>query len=238
MTSSSSLNFSSASPPSTPSSRASPAFNDYSFKILMIGDSAVGKSSILLRFISDSDHHPSPTIGVDFKIKTVLVNDKRLKLTIWDTAGQERFGTLTTSYYRGAHGIILAYDVTNRETFTSLSEIWARDVELYSTNLDCVKLVVGNKVDKDSERAVSKEEGMALARQLQCSFLECTAKSRENVDELFSELIYKVNLRKLFLTIFEVPALLEKGSGVQKSSSIRADRQLSQKSRRNGCCSS
>ncbi|CAN1339619.1 Ras-related protein RABC2a [Linum perenne] len=144
-------------------------------------------------------------------------------------AGQERFGTLTTSYYRGAHGIILAYDVTNRETFTSLSEIWARDVELYSTNLDCVKLVVGNKVDKDSERAVSKEEGMALARQLQCSFLECTAKSRENVDELFSELIYK---------IFEVPALLEKGSGVQKSSSIRADRQLSQKSRRNGCCSS
>ncbi|CAN1339618.1 Ras-related protein RABC2a [Linum perenne] len=124
---------------------------------------------------------------------------------------------------------MLAYDVTNRETFTSLSEIWARDVELYSTNLDCVKLVVGNKVDKDSERAVSKEEGMALARQLQCSFLECTAKSRENVDELFSELIYK---------IFEVPALLEKGSGVQKSSSIRADRQLSQKSRRNGCCSS
>ncbi|CAN1258138.1 Ras-related protein RABC2a, partial [Linum perenne] len=144
-----SFDFSSASPPSTPSSRA-PSSHDYSFKILMVGDSAVGKSSILLRFISDSDHHPSPTIGVDFKMKTVMVNDKKLKLTIWDTAGQERFGTLTTSYYRGAHGIILVYDITKRETFTSLSEMWARDVELYSTNHDCVKLLVGNKVDKVS----------------------------------------------------------------------------------------
>ncbi|CAN1238531.1 Ras-related protein RABC2a [Linum grandiflorum] len=192
MTSSaSSMNFSSLSPPSTPSSRASSAAYDYSFKILMIGDSAVGKSSILLRFISDSDHHPSPTIGVDFKIKTVLVNDKRLKLTIWDTAGQERFGTLTTSYYRGAHGIVLVYDVTNRDTFVNLSEMWARDVELYSTNDECVKLVVGNKVDKESERAVSREEGMALAQQLKCSFLECSATSRESVEQLFRELIYK-----------------------------------------------
>ncbi|CAI0410862.1 unnamed protein product [Linum tenue] len=162
----SSFNFSSASPPSTPSSsRGSPA-HDYSFKILMIGDSAVGKSSILLKFISDSDHEPSPTIGVDFKMKTVVANDKRLKLTIWDTAGQERFGTLTTSYYRGAHGIVLVYDVTKRDTFTNLSEIWARDVEHYSTNHECVKLLVGNKVDKDSDRAVSREEGMALAQGL------------------------------------------------------------------------
>ncbi|CAN0825956.1 Ras-related protein RABC2a [Linum grandiflorum] len=229
MTSSaSSMNFSSLSPPSTPSSRASSAAYDYSFKILMIGDSAVGKSSILLRFISDSDHHPSPTIGVDFKIKTVLVNDKRLKLTIWDTAGQERFGTLTTSYYRGAHGIVLVYDVTNRDTFVNLSEMWARDVELYSTNDECVKLVVGNKVDKESERAVSREEGMALAQQLKCSFLECSATSRESVEQLFRELIYK---------IFEVPALLEKGLGVPKTPSIRADRQPSQRNR-NGCCSS
>ncbi|CAN1238530.1 Ras-related protein RABC2a [Linum grandiflorum] len=207
MTSSaSSMNFSSLSPPSTPSSRASSAAYDYSFKILMIGDSAVGKSSILLRFISDSDHHPSPTIGVDFKIKTVLVNDKRLKLTIWDTV----------------------YDVTNRDTFVNLSEMWARDVELYSTNDECVKLVVGNKVDKESERAVSREEGMALAQQLKCSFLECSATSRESVEQLFRELIYK---------IFEVPALLEKGLGVPKTPSIRADRQPSQRNR-NGCCSS
>ncbi|CAL1386972.1 unnamed protein product [Linum trigynum] len=224
----SSFNFSSASPPSTPSaSRGSPA-HDYSFKILMIGDSAVGKSSILLKFISDADHDPSPTIGVDFKIKTVMANDKRLKLTMWDTAGQERFGTVTTSYYRGAHGIILVYDVTKRDTFTNLSEIWAKDVELYSTNHECVKLLVGNKVDKDSERSVSREEGMVLAQRLKCSFIECTAKSRESVEQLFREIILK---------IFEVPTLLEKGSGVPKTPTIRAERQASQQGRRNGCCS-
>ncbi|CAN0909211.1 Ras-related protein RABC2a [Linum grandiflorum] len=221
------FNFSSLSPPSTPSSRGSTS-HDYSFKILMVGDSAVGKSSILLRFISDSDHHPSPTIGVDFKMKTVMVNDKRLKLTIWDTAGQERFGALTTSYYRGAHGIILVYDITKRETFTSLSEMWARDVELYSTNPDCVKLLVGNKVDKVSERAVSREEGMALAQELKCSFLECTARSRQNVEQIFSVLLSK---------IYEVPTLLEKGSGVVKAPTIRTDRRPSQQGGRNSCCS-
>ncbi|CAN1174288.1 Ras-related protein RABC2a, partial [Linum perenne] len=201
-----SFDFSSASPPSTPSSRA-PSSHDYSFKILMVGDSAVGKSSILLRFISDSDHHPSPTIGVDFKMKTVMVNDKKLKLTIWDTV----------------------YDITKRETFTSLSEMWARDVELYSTNHDCVKLLVGNKVDKVSERAVSREEGMVLAHELKCPFLECTARSRQNIEQIFRVLLSK---------IYEVPTLLEKGSGVTKASTIRADRQASTQGRRNNCCSS
>ncbi|GAB2255057.1 hypothetical protein Droror1_Dr00008835 [Drosera rotundifolia] len=112
---------------------------DLSFKILLIGDSAVGKSSLLVSFMSDSsfDDDIAPTIGVDFKINFFSVGGKRLKLTIWDTAGQERFRTLTTSYYRGAQGIILVYDVTRRETFTNLSDIWAKEVELYATNQDC-----------------------------------------------------------------------------------------------------
>ncbi|XVF75635.1 hypothetical protein PTKIN_Ptkin13bG0203000 [Pterospermum kingtungense] len=164
---------------------------DYSFKILLIGDSGVGKSSLLVTFISNFVHDLSPTIGVDFKIKMVTVGGKRLKLTIWDTAGQERFGTLTTSYYRGAHGIILVYDVTRRETFTNLSEIWAKEVELYSTYPECIKILVGNKVDKDSERAVTREEGMALAQEHKCSFLECSAKTRENVRQCFKDLILK-----------------------------------------------
>ncbi|CAK9163539.1 unnamed protein product, partial [Ilex paraguariensis] len=123
----------------------------------------------------------------------------------------ERFGTLTSSYYRGAHGIILVYDVTRRETFTNLSEIWAKEVELYSTNHESVKILVGNKVDKvsctaypfDSERAVTVEEGMALAQEHKCFFLECSAKTRENVQQCFKELILK---------ILEVPSLMEKGS--------------------------
>ncbi|XP_021774568.1 ras-related protein RABC2a-like [Chenopodium quinoa] len=199
---------------------------DLSFKVLLIGDSGVGKSSLLVSFISNSTHDQSPTIGVDFKIKTLTVGGKKLKLTIWDTAGQERFRTLTSSYYRGAQGIILVYDVTRRETFTNLSDVWAKEVELYSTNQDCVKMLVGNKVDKDSERAVTREEGIALAQQLGSLFLECSAKTRENVEQCFEELALK---------IMEVPSLLEEGSNVGKRNVLK-QKQDQRASPPGGCC--
>ncbi|XVE76102.1 hypothetical protein DITRI_Ditri12bG0146300 [Diplodiscus trichospermus] len=194
------------------SSGQSSASYDLSFKILLIGDSGVGKSSLLVSFISASAEDLAPTIGVDFKIKLLKVGGKRLKLTIWDTAGQERFRTLTSSYYRGAQGIILVYDVTRRETFTNLSDVWAKEVELYSTNKDCVKMLVGNKVDRDSDRAVSREEGIALAKELGCMFLECSAKTRKNVEQCFEELALK---------IMEVPSLLEEGSAVGKRNILK-----------------
>ncbi|KAK1434887.1 hypothetical protein QVD17_00641 [Tagetes erecta] len=192
-------------------------------KILLIGDSGVGKSSLLVSFISNTVHDLPPTIGVDFKIKQLTVAGKNIKLTIWDTAGQERFRTLTSSYYRGAQGIILVYDVTWRETFTNLSEIWAKEVDLYSTNQDCIKMLVGNKVDKDSERFVSKEEGAALAKELGCFYLECSATTQKNVHQCFEELALK---------IMEVPSLLEEGSTVMKRNIMK------QKPEPNGgCCS-
>ncbi|TQD93650.1 hypothetical protein C1H46_020753 [Malus baccata] len=176
---------------------------DYSFKILLTGDSGVGKSSLLLSFISTFLQDLPPTIGVDFKVKQILVGGNRLKLTIWDTAGQERFGTVISSYYRGAHGIILVYDVTRRETFTNLLNIWAKEVETYSTNPECIKILVGNKVDRENERAVTREEGMALAQEHKCLFLECSAKTRENVQQCFKDLTLKM---------LEVPSLLDSGS--------------------------
>lgn len=179
------------------------------FKLLLIGDSGVGKSSLLLRFTSETFEELSPTIGVDFKVKMVTVGGKRLKLAIWDTAGQERFRTLTSSYYRGAQGIIMAYDVTRRDTFTNLADVWAKEIELYSTNQDCIKMLVGNKVDKDSNRAVTKKEGIDFARQYGCLFLECSAKTRMNVEKCFEELVLK---------ILETPSLLADGStGVKKN---------------------
>ncbi|XP_051119804.1 ras-related protein RABC2a-like [Andrographis paniculata] len=190
---------------------------DCSFKLLLIGDSAVGKSSLLLSFVSDDFNHEfhqdlTPTIGVDFKIKFMSCGGKRLKLTIWDTAGQERFGTLTSSYYRGAHGIILVYDVTRRETYTSVSKTWMKELERYCTNPDCVKLLVGNKVDRDSERVVTTEEGMALAKEHGCLFVECSAKTQANVKNCFKELIVK---------ILEKPSLLEKGSTPVKNQILK-----------------
>ncbi|XP_009620727.1 ras-related protein RABC2a-like [Nicotiana tabacum] len=200
---------------------------DLSFKILLIGDSGVGKSSLLVSFISNAVDDLAPTIGVDFKIKTLTVGGKRLKLTIWDTAGQERFRTLTSSYYRGAQGIILVYDVTRRETFTNLSDVWAKEVELYSNNQDCVKMLVGNKVDKESERAVTREEGIALAKELGSLFLECSAKTRENVQHCFEELALK---------IMEVPSLLEEGSTVGKRNILK-QKQEQNTQLGGGCCS-
>ncbi|KAF5745123.1 GTP-binding family protein [Tripterygium wilfordii] len=182
---------------------------DYLFKLLMIGDSGVGKSSLLLSFTSDTFEDLSPTIGVDFKVKYVKVGEKNLKLAIWDTAGQERFRTLTSSYYRGAQGIIMVYDVTRRETFTNLSDIWAKEIDLYSTNQDCIKMLVGNKVDKESERAVTKKEGINFAREYGCLFIECSARTRVNVQQCFEELVLK---------ILDTPSLLAEGSkGVKKN---------------------
>ncbi|KAG6422757.1 hypothetical protein SASPL_113137 [Salvia splendens] len=240
------------------SSGEAPEF-DYLFKLLMIGDSGVGKSSLLLSFTSDAFEELSPTIGssmidllrvglesrliglrivviganvgsvdcstngvairisyvmynptypqklvygVDFKVKHVTLGGKKLKLAIWDTAGQERFRTLTSSYYRGAQGIIMVYDVTRRDTFTNLSDIWAKEIDLYSTNQDCIKMLVGNKVDKESERVVSKKEGIGFAREYGCLFIECSAKTRVNVEQCFEELVLK---------ILETPSLLAEG---------------------------
>uniref|UniRef100_A0A8D2ZN25 RAB18A, member RAS oncogene family n=1 Tax=Scophthalmus maximus TaxID=52904 RepID=A0A8D2ZN25_SCOMX len=117
-------------------------------KILIIGESGVGKSSLLLRFTDDTfDPEQAATIGVDFKVKTISVDGNKAKLAIWDTAGQERFRTLTPSYYRGAQGVILVYDVTRRETFAKLDN-WLNELETYCTRNDLVKMLVGNKIDK------------------------------------------------------------------------------------------
>ncbi|CAL5365594.1 unnamed protein product [Camellia sinensis] len=210
---------------------------DYLFKLLMIGDSGVGKSSLLLSFTSDTFEDLSPTIGVDFKVKYVVVGGKKLKLAIWDTeslhnAGQERFRTLTSSYYRGAQGIIMVYDVTRRDTFTNLSEVWGKEIELYSTNQDCIKMLVGNKVDKisdrgaESERVVTKKEGINFAREYGCLFIECSAKTRVNVQQCFEELILK---------ILDTPSLLAEGSkGVKKN--IFKEKPLQSDAATSNCC--
>nr|KJB71376.1 hypothetical protein B456_011G119600 [Gossypium raimondii] len=126
-----------------------------------------------------------------------------LFMLILHAAGQERFRTLTSSYYRGAQGVIMVYDVTRRETFTNLSEVWAKEIELYSTNQDCIKMLVGNKVDKESERVVTKKEGINFAREYGCLFIECSAKTRVNVQQCFDELVLK---------ILDTPSLLAEGS--------------------------
>ena len=158
--------------------------HDYLFKLLLIGDSGTGKSSLILRFADDSFNGSFiSTIGVDFKIKTVDVEGFKIKMQIWDTAGQERFRTIVSSYYRGAHGIIVVYDVTDRQSFSKIQH-WLKDIENYGTDQVC-KLIVGNKCDLNDKRLVDFASAKEFADELGIPIMEASARSRINVDEIF-----------------------------------------------------
>mmetsp|Transcript_2358 Transcript_2358/g.5535 ORF Transcript_2358/g.5535 Transcript_2358/m.5535 type:complete len:207 (-) Transcript_2358:1083-1703(-) len=157
---------------------------DMQIKLLMIGDSGVGKTCLLLRYANDS-FSPTfiTTIGIDFKIKNIQLDGKRIKLQIWDTAGQERFRTITTSYFRGAQGILLVYDVTDRNSFISIRN-WVAQIQMHA-DVNVNKILIGNKCDVQDQRAVSFEEGDALAKEYNIHFYECSAKQDLNVEKTF-----------------------------------------------------
>eukprot|EP00568_Trieres_chinensis_P007615 CAMPEP_0183295790 /NCGR_PEP_ID=MMETSP0160_2-20130417/3614_1 /TAXON_ID=2839 ORGANISM="Odontella Sinensis, Strain Grunow 1884" /NCGR_SAMPLE_ID=MMETSP0160_2 /ASSEMBLY_ACC=CAM_ASM_000250 /LENGTH=213 /DNA_ID=CAMNT_0025457323 /DNA_START=172 /DNA_END=810 /DNA_ORIENTATION=+ len=161
---------------------------DYLFKVLLIGDSGVGKTSLLTRFADDAftSCHLA-TIGVDFKIRTIDLNGKTVKLQLWDTAGQERFRCIVKGYYRGSHGIIVVYDVTDRESFDNVKE-WLLEVERYAYAQDTRIILVGNKIDLVTRRAVPTAEAEAFAKARDIMFIEASAKSAENVNQAFLSL--------------------------------------------------
>jgi len=162
-------------------------------KLLLIGNSSVGKSSLLLRF-SDKQWLPedeaSATIGVDFRVHKMDVNGRKVKMSIWDTAGQERFRTITASYYRGAQGVILVYDVSSRESFEALPR-WLEELENYVPP-EVVKIVVGNKLDKEYSRQVPTSEAAAFAGRAGCLFVEASAKTAVGVTEAFNDVVTRI----------------------------------------------
>ena len=164
------------------------------FKLLLIGDSGVGKSCLLLRFADDtfSDSYIS-TIGVDFKIRTVEMEGKTVKLQIWDTAGQERFKTITSSYYRGAHGIIVVYDVTDAESFNNV-KVWLSEIDKYASE-GVNKLLVGNKSDLTAKKVVSYQTAKEFADSMGMDFLETSARNATNVEKAFMTMASQIKQR-------------------------------------------
>jgi Ras-related protein Rab-8A len=164
---------------------------DLLVKLLLIGDSGVGKSCLLLRFCDDQ-FTPSfiTTIGIDFKIRTIDLDGKKVKLQVWDTAGQERFKTITTAYYRGAMGILLVYDVCDEKSFNNIRS-WYANVQQHASE-NVVMILVGNKSDMADRRVISTEQGQKLADELGIPFIEASAKTNDNVEESFFSLSRRV----------------------------------------------
>ena len=163
------------------------------FKILLLGDSAVGKSCLLLRYCENSfqESHLT-TIGLDFRLKTVNFEDKRkIKVQIWDTAGEDRFRAITRNYYRGANGIILMYDVTDQKSFEHIRD-WVEKIKEDAVE-EIIIYLVGNKIDLNNKRIITNEEGKKLAAEYNIKYYETSVKNSIGVEEVFLSLIKEMD---------------------------------------------
>ena len=171
----------------------------YIVKILTLGDSSVGKSSIVLRF-SDDDFNDNQfaTIGIDFKTKYIKMGDSSVKVLIWDTAGQEKFQNIAKQYYKGANGVLLIYDICNRKSFERV-DFWLKELKEYNRIDELFVCLVGNKIDLEDKRVISNEEGEKYAKANNINYFEVSAKSGKGVSELFNKAI-KGSMDKVFST--------------------------------------
>lgn len=167
---------------------------DFRYKILLVGDSGVGKSNILLRYADDKfDETYNPTVGVDYKIRTIKLGQKVYKLQIWDLSGQERFRSIISSYYRGANGIIVVYDVTNYDSFYDLRN-WLDEINKHMSS-DTVVMIAGNKIDCGA-RVVDTDQGNEFAQAVELPFMEISAKRDLDILNLFDNMIIEIGKKR------------------------------------------
>ena len=171
---------------------------DYLFKVLLLGDSDVGKSSLILRYTDETFNSKLVnSIGVDFKMKKREIDGKIIKVQIWDTAGHERFRSITYSYYRGANSIIIVFDLSDKKSFISITE-WLKQIEKHAKE-NVFKFLVGNKSDLEDERQVAYEEAKQYADEHDLPYIETSAKNGININELFdSSITTFLNMTKSF----------------------------------------
>jgi len=161
------------------------------FKILIIGDTNVGKSNLLLRYVKNEFAiDMKSTVGVEFGSKILKISDINVKVQIWDTAGQERYRSMTSSYYKGSKGVLIVYDITNKSTFENVDK-WINDFRMKCDDNSSI-IIVGNKSDKEDERKVTIEEGEEKAKKYNLAFFETSAKDGKNVEDAFKFLFEKV----------------------------------------------
>lgn len=218
------------------------------FKIVLLGDSGVGKSNLVFRFTKNEFNKDSKsTIGVEFATKTVQIEDNKLvKAQIWDTAGQERYRSIASSYYRGAVGALLVYDVTDRNSFNHVP-MWLKEVE-ENAEKDCLIMLVGNKMDLNDQRTVFVRDGRSFARKNGLAFIETSALDATGVDTAFQRIlqeIYKTQTKKQLISANNGKggagsSLYGGAAGAQvqrgQAISLNAEPDPSQTAERKGCC--
>ncbi|KMZ61368.1 Ras-related protein RABA1f [Zostera marina] len=206
---------------------------DYLFKVVLIGDSGVGKSNLLSRFTrNEFNVETKSTIGVEFATRSIQVDDKIVKAQIWDTAGQERYRAITSAYYRGAVGALIVYDVTRHVTYENV-ERWLRELRDH-TDANIVIMLVGNKADLRHLRAVTTEDAMEFSQIEHIIFMETSALEALNVDNAFTQVltqIYRVVSRKA-LEVGDDPGIVPRGQTINVGN--RDDVSAIKNS---GCCS-
>ena len=164
---------------------------DLLFKLILIGDSCVGKSNILLKSLKNEfDPNSRATVGVEFGTKNIIINNKKIKIQIWDTAGQERYRSITSAYYKGAKGALIVYDITRKCTFDNIDK-WISDLKLNGDKNICI-VILGNKSDLDDKREVSKEDGIKKSEMYKTAFLETSALNGDNIGKAFDEIIEQI----------------------------------------------
>ena len=164
---------------------------DLLFKLILIGDSSVGKSNILLKYLKNEfDQNSRATVGVEFGTKNLMINNKKIKIQIWDTAGQERYRSITSAYYKGAKGALIVYDITRKNTFDNIDK-WIADLKLNGDKNICI-VILGNKSDLNDQREVNKELGMKKSEMFKTAFMETSALNGENITKAFDEVIQQI----------------------------------------------
>ena len=167
---------------------------DYLFKLIIVGDTNVGKTNIMSKYIKNQfDFNSKSTIGVEFGTKIKTIEKKKIKAQIWDTAGQERYKSITSAYYKGAKGAFVVYDITNKFTFDSVDK-WVQDLYSFGDK-DLTLLLVGNKSDLEDKRQVNKENGEEKAKSFGLGFIETSAYSGDNIDQAFDIMLKEVYKR-------------------------------------------
>ena len=200
---------------------------DKTCQILLIGDSLVGKTCLIQRYVNGTfkDDYIT-TVGLDYHTKLEIINNLNVSVKLWDTAGQERFKALTPSFFRNAEGVVIAYDVTNSESFDNL-KFWISSIKtnLFEKNIFIPIIIIGNKIDLEDMREISKDVASTFAKENKFKYFETSAKTGEGVDEAFRDLVN------------QVLANLDKNEeGTIERKSIKIEENKDDKQKKKGCC--